>query len=117
MIRLFKAMCGARTPACRVGTRANACSEVPERSHDCERGTQECVRHNSVIALCLILSAFVLHAEPADTIYTARYVVTMNARHDLIDDGAVAVRGQRIVCLLYTSDAADDLLCVDLGGR
>src|SRR5659263_198613 len=25
--------------------------------------------------------------------------------------------GQRITCLLYTSDAADDLLCVDLGGR
>ena len=24
---------------------------------------------------------------------------------------------QIIVCLLYTSDAADDLLCVDLGGR
>src|SRR5450756_2206869 len=23
----------------------------------------------------------------------------------------------RILCLLYTSDAADDLLCVDLGGR
>ena len=23
----------------------------------------------------------------------------------------------RIICLLYTSDAADDLLCVDLGGR
>src|SRR5680860_382792 len=22
-----------------------------------------------------------------------------------------------VVCLLYTSDAADDLLCVDLGGR
>ena len=22
-----------------------------------------------------------------------------------------------LVCLLYTSDAADDLLCVDLGGR
>ena len=22
-----------------------------------------------------------------------------------------------ITCLLYTSDAADDLLCVDLGGR
>ena len=22
-----------------------------------------------------------------------------------------------IACLLYTSDAADDLLCVDLGGR
>ena len=25
--------------------------------------------------------------------------------------------GQGVVCLLYTSDAADDLLCVDLGGR
>ena len=24
---------------------------------------------------------------------------------------------QDIICLLYTSDAADDLLCVDLGGR
>ena len=23
----------------------------------------------------------------------------------------------RVPCLLYTSDAADDLLCVDLGGR
>ena len=22
-----------------------------------------------------------------------------------------------MLCLLYTSDAADDLLCVDLGGR
>src|SRR5665213_2886426 len=25
--------------------------------------------------------------------------------------------GLRMICLLYTSDAADDLLCVDLGGR
>ena len=24
---------------------------------------------------------------------------------------------QMVSCLLYTSDAADDLLCVDLGGR
>ena len=24
--------------------------------------------------------------------------------------------GKRMLCLLYTSDAADDLLCVDLGG-
>src|SRR5680860_1909790 len=24
---------------------------------------------------------------------------------------------ERAICLLYTSDAADDLLCVDLGGR
>ena len=27
------------------------------------------------------------------------------------------VEPQFIDCLLYTSDAADDLLCVDLGGR
>jgi len=36
-------------------------------------------------------------AEPADWIYTARYVVTMDAQHRLIDDGAVAIRGERIV--------------------
>ena len=24
---------------------------------------------------------------------------------------------KNVICLLYTSDAADDLLCVDLGGR
>src|SRR5271155_595868 len=36
-------------------------------------------------------------AEPVDWIYTARYVVTMDAQHRLIDDGAVAVRGERIV--------------------
>ena len=30
----------------------------------------------------------------------------------------VTFKGKRIgICLLYTSDAADDLLCVDLGGR
>ena len=28
-----------------------------------------------------------------------------------------AVNTLNLVCLLYTSDAADDLLCVDLGGR
>ena len=28
------------------------------------------------------------------------------------------IRSERLgICLLYTSDAADDLLCVDLGGR
>ena len=33
---------------------------------------------------------------------------------DLIDE---IMRIGSISCLLYTSDAADDLLCVDLGGR
>ena len=27
------------------------------------------------------------------------------------------VLGLENICLLYTSDAADDLLCVDIGGR
>ena len=27
------------------------------------------------------------------------------------------IQGKPYACLLYTSDAADDLLCVDLGGR
>ena len=32
-------------------------------------------------------------------------------------NGELAELGQVSRCLLYTSDAADDLLCVDLGGR
>ena len=31
--------------------------------------------------------------------------------------GAYVVMSSKYFCLLYTSDAADDLLCVDLGGR
>ena len=27
------------------------------------------------------------------------------------------IKAHHFACLLYTSDAADDLLCVDLGGR
>ena len=39
-------------------------------------------------------------------------------------EGGVKLSGEQVqpdlntlLCLLYTSDAADDLLCVDLGGR
>jgi 5-methylthioadenosine/S-adenosylhomocysteine deaminase len=38
-------------------------------------------------------------AEPADTVYTARYVVTMDPARRLIENGAVAVRGDRIVAV------------------
>ena len=44
-------------------------------------------------------------------------------RKDLIAETLAVVRAvkersrQQYICLLYTSDAADDLLCVDLGGR
>src|SRR5450756_1677826 len=44
----------------------------------------------------------------------AHQVLLMN---DLRSRIAVEVDGQLKTCLLYTSDAADDLLCVDLGGR
>src|SRR5450756_3228480 len=46
--------------------------------------------------------------------------------HNLQEHSIVMIRGGRVkdlpgvryhICLLYTSDAADDLLCVDLGGR
>ena len=41
--------------------------------------------------------------------YSGYQAALAHERGDL--DGAV------VGCLLYTSDAADDLLCVDLGGR
>jgi 5-methylthioadenosine/S-adenosylhomocysteine deaminase len=40
---------------------------------------------------------FVLAAEPADWIWSARYVITENAQHRVIENGAVAIRGDRIV--------------------
>ena len=51
--------------------------------------------------------------------------VLRSQRTDIItsDDFALLSREievefeQYTICLLYTSDAADDLLCVDLGGR
>ncbi|HTR37691.1 MAG TPA: amidohydrolase family protein [Bryobacteraceae bacterium] len=50
----------------------------------------------STVLLFLLLSPGAW-AEPADWIYTARYVVTMDAQRRLINDGAVAIRGQNIV--------------------
>ena len=35
----------------------------------------------------------------------------------LLNDALIQLREYFQGCLLYTSDAADDLLCVDLGGR
>src|SRR5450756_855771 len=45
--------------------------------------------------------------------------VTVPALHRVLTDVAVAAHDLDGLfgCLLYTSDAADDLLCVDLGGR
>ncbi|MGO9129473.1 MAG: amidohydrolase family protein [Bryobacteraceae bacterium] len=47
----------------------------------------------------LLLLAVAAWAEPADWILSARYVVTMDAGRRVIADGAVAIRGQRIVAV------------------
>jgi 5-methylthioadenosine/S-adenosylhomocysteine deaminase len=92
MLRSFKpSLCLWRTSLWRT----HSCVPCPHSCGHCEKNTQR--RHSWRRCSLLFFLAFSLHAEPADSIYTARYVVTMNARHDLIDNGAVAVRGQRIV--------------------
>ncbi len=61
--------CGARTLACRVHTRVNArkvldaadyFADATKRSHECERGTQECVRHDAGVTLIELLIAVLL---------------------------------------------------------
>ncbi len=48
-------------------------------------------------ALGLFLFASLLAAEPADWIWSARYVITMDDARRVIQNGAVAIRGDRIV--------------------
>jgi 5-methylthioadenosine/S-adenosylhomocysteine deaminase len=45
----------------------------------------------------LLLLVWPLAAEPVDWIWSARYVVTMDAGRRVIENGAVAIRGDRIV--------------------
>jgi 5-methylthioadenosine/S-adenosylhomocysteine deaminase len=47
----------------------------------------------------LLLLAVAAWAEPADWILSARYVVTMDAQRRVIADGAIAIRGERIVAV------------------
>lgn len=49
--------------------------------------------------LLWICAAAAAHAAPADWIWSARYVVTMDTPHRLIEDGAVAIRGDAIVAV------------------
>ena len=45
--------------------------------------------------------------------------LTLNTKIEnaLYNNNLIQNVGGTLTCLLYTSDAADDLLCVDLGGR
>jgi 5-methylthioadenosine/S-adenosylhomocysteine deaminase len=45
------------------------------------------------------LFVLALAAEPADFIWSARYVITMDAQHRVIENGAVAIRGDRILAV------------------
>jgi 5-methylthioadenosine/S-adenosylhomocysteine deaminase len=49
--------------------------------------------------LSLLLLCCSVFAEPADWIYTARYVVTMDSSRRLIENGAVAIKGDRILAV------------------
>jgi 5-methylthioadenosine/S-adenosylhomocysteine deaminase len=44
-----------------------------------------------------LLCASLLAAEPADVIWSGRYLITMDAQRRVIENGAVAIRGERIV--------------------
>ncbi|HEX3876278.1 MAG TPA: amidohydrolase family protein [Bryobacteraceae bacterium] len=48
-------------------------------------------------ACALVLTAQGVFAEPADWIWSGRYVITMDAQHRVIENGAVAIRGEAIV--------------------
>src|ERR1035437_8132915 len=45
------------------------------------------------------LFALALAAEPADFIWSARYVITMDAQRHVIPNGAVAIKGNRILAV------------------
>src|SRR5689334_2303088 len=50
------------------------------------------------VTLCL-LAGMLQAAEPVDAIWSARYVITEDAQHRVIENGAVAVKGDRIVAV------------------
>jgi len=45
----------------------------------------------------LFFAAVTLHAAPADWIWSARWIVTMDAQHRVIENGAIAIVGDHIV--------------------
>src|SRR5260370_11083909 len=59
---------------------------------------------NRSLIFAIYLLPATLHAAPADWIYTARYVVTMDAQHRLIDDGAIAIRADKILAVGKRAD-------------
>ena len=60
------------------------------------------------ICSLLALIAWTAWAEPVDWIWSARYVITMDAGRRVIENGAVAVRGEQIVAVGSRSDIDRD---------
>src|SRR6516162_7106880 len=63
----------------------------------CRWGSCRWGRRFRLPALAFFLFAFTLSAEPADWIWSGRYVITMDGPRRVIENGAVAVSGERIV--------------------
>ena len=58
---------------------------------------------SSVFTVATLILPFTAFAQPmpppADLIITHAHVVTMNARREIIEDGAVIIRGSRIIAV------------------
>src|SRR5450756_3129401 len=66
----------------------------------------------TALGLCLALGAGLVAYY--GHLYVGLILFATSAMCDAVDGSLARVSK---ICLLYTSDAADDLLCVDLGGR
>ena len=87
--------CSARTLACRVETRLDTCWNTPSvgTSADAAR-TSACA---TLLALLLLAGACAHAQTQVDAIWSARWLVTMDAQRRVIENGAVAVTGDHIV--------------------
>src|SRR5258706_1353768 len=66
------------------------------------RSSNPSVAHALVRAASRLISAFAVFTslafdQPADWIWSARYVITEDPQHRVIENGAVAIRGERII--------------------
>src|SRR5665213_4121961 len=114
---------------------APSLTSMPERSPELSI-VMPCLNEADTIAICIEkaqraigehgIAAEIVIADNGSTDGSQEIARRHGARVIAVDErgygaalmgGINAARGEYVICLLYTSDAADDLLCVDLGGR